>query len=157
MSCGYPTPGCQPQANFPRPTDRRAAGRPEPTNASIVNGRITHRRRTYFSPALHRASAVLQAPLSIRFRELCLLALLLFAAYKGARPAQRVWAAVAVDPVDTLCRRLSLAGCGYRVLWIALWALWRWAGEVVPWAIVCAVVIFGGEEVMASYRRKSLK
>ena len=156
MSCGYPTPGCLPQANFPRPTDRRAGGRPEPTNATIANGRI-HRRRTYFSPGLHRASAVLQNPLSIRFRELCLLVFLLLALYKGALPARRIYGMVAIDPVDTLCRRLSLAGCGYRILWLALWSLWRWAGDVVPWAFVCAVVIFGGEEVLASFRRKSSK
>ncbi|KAJ9136632.1 hypothetical protein NKR23_g9728 [Pleurostoma richardsiae] len=150
-----PMPCCLPQANFPRPTDRRPSGRPNPANAPGGPLGGPRRRQTYYSPALHRASVLIQDPALITIREAGLLILLCLALWRGVPAARHAYELLAVADAGALCRGRSLLGCAGGVAGAGLLRLlWFWLAGVVPWGFVIALGVFVAEEVMVGMKRR---
>lgn len=64
-----------------------------------------------------------------------------------------MWDLMVTRPVETVCRGKSFAKCGWDLVWMALFVQLRaWLGQVVPWGILCVVIVFVGEEVMRRSR-----
>lgn len=45
---------------------------------------------------------------------------------------------------------LTFYRCSWTVAWAVFDIIWVWLSEVVPWAILCAVVVILGEALMKS-------
>lgn len=117
----------------------------------------TSRRPTFFSRRMQHASAVIQDPASITFREFAYLVLAIFALYRGYFAATAAWGVLFRVDVNTMCYHRSFVGCGWDVLQYLGQIGWQWAFSVVPWALVGAVVVFFGEEAIEKLmgRRKA--
>lgn len=116
----------------------------------IQNTRHRPRRRNpFFSARLHRASELIQHPGLITFREVCLLAWALYASYRLYVTVPAVWNLLAVVDVRAVCGiGQSFMSCGWNLFWGVLFMMYLYLAEVVPWAVLCAVVVFVGEEVL---------
>lgn len=127
---------------------------PSPNSSSygtvVRDGRPRPRRRNpFFSARLHRASQLAQHPGQATFRELCILAWALYAAYKLYFAAPAAWNLLAVVDVRVVCGNgQSFMGCGRDLFCGVLYMLYLYLADIVPWAILCAVVVFAGEEVL---------
>ncbi|ROW04844.1 hypothetical protein VMCG_04825 [Cytospora schulzeri] len=152
MACGASTPALL----YPHslPSGYSGSGSNSSSGATIQNGHLTRRRRrprreVYFSMPLHRASQLIQQPGLVTFWELCVLVWALYASYRLFFPARAAWHLLAVVDVSVVCPYgQSFVGCGRELFWHVLFMLYLYLSEVVPWAILCAVVAFAGEEVM---------
>ncbi|KAF3764308.1 hypothetical protein M406DRAFT_330653 [Cryphonectria parasitica EP155] len=107
------------------------------SGATIQNGRIVrHQRRRFFSFELYRVSRMIQHPTQMTFRELLY--------FTGSQ----ILDLMAGQQAQDVCYRMSFAGCGWLLLWKVLYLLGDWLGLVVPWGLICVVVIFFGEQIL---------
>lgn len=135
---------------YPKPPGG-GGGQSNSNHGTVVHdGRIRPRRRNpFFSDRLHRASQLIQNPTHITFREACIFFWALYAAYKLFLASPIAWNLLAVADVSAVCRNgQSFLGCGRDLFWAEMFFLYLYLAEVVPWAILCAAVVFVGEEVM---------
>lgn len=141
---------CDPRVPQPPPVRLSLPANTSSPGATIQNGRLVRRRRRrFFRLELHRASELLQRPGLATSREVGAAAWALYAAYCFYFRAAAAWDLAVASPVETVCRGRSFVGCGWDMLYMAVCVqLWSWLGKVVPWGIVCAVVIFLWEEVL---------
>lgn len=140
--CGDPRMPCAPPVNLNHNSNSSSPG------MRIQNGRLmrAQRYRPRFSPFLHRVSRLVQHPGQVTFRELCIIILGIYALYRGYFAASNIQFLLFEQNVGDLCLWRSFAGCGWVILWDVLGLLGRWAGEVIPWVFVVALVVFFGEE-----------
>ncbi len=145
-SCGA---SCNPSSHFPDPNDRtEGAGR------AMGPGRREPRRSTFFSRRLYHASAILQDPTSINLRQFAFVALALFALFRGFVTSGRVYDLLARQDVGLVCARQTAMQCLRLYLWACFWMAYNWAGQIVPWVFVTAVLVFFGEEVLRAVKQK---
>ncbi|KAH8844522.1 hypothetical protein MCOR27_007455 [Pyricularia oryzae] len=149
MSCGGG--GCGAQSLFPDPNNRGTTG--GAYRVTDPRAAPAARRPTYFNPTLHRVSVVAQNPTAISLRELGVLAVVLLALYKGFPVAASADRLLRLEPVASVCPRAAAVPCAWRYLQLLFGLLaYRWAGAVVPWALVAAVAVFFGEEALGMLR-----
>ncbi|PSR78737.1 hypothetical protein BD289DRAFT_443457 [Coniella lustricola] len=158
MACG--PGGCGGDPRMPHSPPVNLNSNSGNSSYRIQNGRLmptrSQRYQRRFSPLLHRISRLLQHPMQISFRELCILILvvygLLYRGYIAASDIGTLLFEQSVSALDFVCFQRSVGGCMLEVWWILLQVLGRWAGEVVPWGIVAVVVVFLAEEVVLRRR-----
>lgn len=121
------------------------------SSPTIQNGHLhkAHRRSAYFNGRLYRVSELIQHPARITLREFCVLIWLTYALVRGFCCARGILTLVGYVDVSRLCGAgESFYGCSWIVAWMAFDIFWIFMGQVVPWAIFCAAVVFLGEVVM---------
>lgn len=115
----------------------------------IQNGAIPRSQPPrVFSPLLYRVSQLIQHPVLITFREVCLIALVIYALYEAYFAIGMGWYLLAVVNAGLLCNRRTFVGCNWHMFWQILGVVAGWLGLVLPWAVVCVVVVFVGENVI---------
>ena len=142
MACG----GDHASILYPKKLPTGGSG---PGGPTIQNGRMTRRRNAYFNRSLYRVSELIQRPAQITYREFCILVWAVYAFYMLFFSARDAWRLLAVANVHVVCGPgQSFLGCGQDMVRRMLYMSYLYLAEVVPWAILCVVVVFAGEEVM---------
>jgi hypothetical protein len=124
---------------------------------SIPNYRREPRRQDSFSWWLHQASGALQNPSTVTLREAAIGIMFLYALVRACFTSASVYKVLAQQDVGLVCNGVTALQCLWRHIWILLWLGIEWAGQVVPWGILAVVVVFLGEEVVASRKPKPKK
>jgi hypothetical protein len=132
---------CTPASHFPKPDDRDHR-----RGTAFNNNQREARRPTFFSNRLRHVSALVQNPTTITFREFVAVVFFLFALYRGFSAGARTHDLLSRQDVSRVCPSMTALQC----LWVHILYLfgigYDWAAEVVPWALIAAVLVFFGEE-----------
>lgn len=147
-SCGSCCGGQQSVFPDPRAQNRQGAG------GTIRNG-VVHRRATFFNRSLHHMSLLIQQPGQMRFWEAVVVVFTVYALYRGFFSVQDLGGLLFRADMGMLCRGQNAVMCAFMLMLRMGFVIWAWAGKVVPWGFVAAVVAFVGEEVVATLKRRS--
>lgn len=144
---------CNPAANFPDP-NRRAGSGGQPFNNSHNR---QHGRSRFYSPRLHRASEILQNPMSISLREMATVLFAVFVLYHAYLAAGHMYDILALRDVGRVCSGSSAMQCLRFHAWLCLLVMFDWASTVLPWAFVGVVAVFFAEELLRAASQRLQK
>lgn len=162
MSCDKATPYPTQDPRVPQkpPVDLPNDSSSSPGSSATPDGHIVHyRRRSIFNRCLRRVWQVLWDPRRITWGEVCWATFSGYASYQLLQTVCRIFiTAMMLIFFDASPSSISpeddgfAASCSGTVLMLAGWELVEWTRTVVPWALVCATVVFVGEEI---WRRRT--